>query len=131
MQSHFNVSVGRDLGTSTACHHLAAFCLLFNKNPLNKLYEPISVHGGVSASSGLPCCLLSSVQQKSAEQTLRTHLCPWRRLHPLAFGSGGELIWHSHTLSCGYARLEGSMVHSQVQSEDKLQVSGVALSSYM
>ena len=48
---------------------------------------------------------------------------------PLAFGSGAELVWLSHTLSCGYARLEGSLVCSQVQFEDKLQVSGVALAS--
>ena len=41
MESH---SVGRDLGTSTVCHHLAAFCLPFNRSPLSKLNEPVSVH---------------------------------------------------------------------------------------
>ena len=43
----------RDLCTSTACHHHAAFCLPFNESPLNELYEPVSVHGGISASSGI------------------------------------------------------------------------------
>ena len=52
-------------------------------------------------------------------------------LRPLAFVSGRELVWRSHTLSCGYTRLEGSLVRSQVQFEDKLQVSGVALASYI
>ena len=76
-----------------------------------------------------PCCLLSSIKQKSAEQTLRTCLSMAASPRPLVFGSGGKLVWHNHTLSCGYARLEGSLVRSQVQSEDKLQVSGVALAS--
>ena len=49
-------------------------------------------------------------------------------LCPLAFGSGGELIWRSHTLSCGYIRqTRGEPVSLAGQSEDKLQVSGVAL----
>ena len=94
----------RDLGILTACHLLAAFCLLFNKCLLNELYEPVSVHGGISAS------MAASPR-------------------PLTFSSGGELVWPCHTLSCDYARLEGSLVCSQVQSKDKLQVSGIALAS--
>ena len=37
------------------------------------------------------------------------------------------MVWCSHTLSCGYVRLEGSLVRLHVQSEDKLKVSGVVL----
>ena len=78
------------------------YCLLSSvqhKSPLNELYEPVSVHGGISASFSLR----------------------FRREASLAC---------SHTLLCGYARLEGSLVRSQVQSEDKLLVSGVLLASW-
>ena len=34
-------------------------------------------------STLVPYCLLSSVQQRSTDRTLRTRLCPWRHLHIL------------------------------------------------
>ena len=52
MQSH---SVSRDLGTSTVCHHLAAFWLPFNRSLLNELNKPVSVHASprpLALSSG-------------------------------------------------------------------------------
>ena len=86
MESH---SVGRDLGTSTVCHHLAAFCLPFNRaNSMNLSLSMRRLHVhllSVQEGSLVPLQFLSEDKVQVSGVVLASWFIQAMHVHGLRF----------------------------------------------